>query len=82
MKDDLDVMEKYKNGCVVKSDDESILEEYRLTGLVKFGMKFQVSEQGEKIIPTARLTPLGERYLYEKKAENSFMGKLFRMLPI
>jgi len=85
MKDELKVLENYKDGAVVRSEDRYILEKYRQIGLVKYGMKFGRTGQGEKAklnpTPTASLTSLGRRYLYEKKAENSFMGKLFQRLP-
>jgi len=85
MIEDIDVLEKYKDGREVNSEDNYILEKYRQIGLVKFGMR--LNNQGKEsenvnVTPTASLTPLGKKYLYENKAKNSKVGKLFKHLPL
>ena len=87
MIEDIDVLEKYKDGREVNLDDNYILEKYRQIGLVKFGMRLKENNQGKgsenvNVTPTASLTPLGKKYLYENKAKNSIIGKLFKLLPL
>ena len=72
----IEILKRCKSGYTPQNlQEENILDEYRMVGMIKYIFKDSISK------PIAKLTELGERYLYEKTTEQSLIGKIFKNIP-
>ena len=72
MNKELELLRKCKDGCIVNKENEPILEEYRTIGMIKY-----YYDDNNKI---AKLTELGERYLFDKNLDNCIIHKIVSMI--